>query len=269
MLDVFNIPTVQGGTNYQEFYGGGTRRDWVKPRGASMVRFMLIGPGGGGSSGTSGLGGGGGGSGAITQWIGPAIFIPDILRITVGAGGLPNTSGSTPSTTVIYQQKDGTGYTLLEAQGGGNTADQNGASAAGATSNNFFGASGIYFNVAGVAGRNAGSGSFRPSTSFLIGGAGGAATGTNNGGLVEGIWGYKDLAGGLGTNGGDGNNGYFITQPFFLSYGGSGGGGKTGSFSGGTGGRGGVGCGGGGGGLGPAGGVGGRGGDGAVFVWAW
>ena len=41
MLDVFNTPTPQQ-SNYQEFYGGGTTRDWIKPRGVSMVRFMLI-----------------------------------------------------------------------------------------------------------------------------------------------------------------------------------------------------------------------------------
>ena len=80
MLDLFN--TSPANTNYQEFYGGGTTRDWVKPRGASMVRMMLIGAGGGGSVGTTGQGGGGGGSGSVTSWIGPAIFIPDVLRHT-------------------------------------------------------------------------------------------------------------------------------------------------------------------------------------------
>lgn len=73
MLDVFGFPSPQQ-SNYQEFYGGGTTRDWVKPRGVSMVRFMLIGAGGGGGSGNSVEGCGGGGSGAITSWIGPAIL---------------------------------------------------------------------------------------------------------------------------------------------------------------------------------------------------
>jgi len=112
MLDLFNTPTPQQ-SNYQEFYGGGTTRDWVKPRGASMVRIMLIGAGGGGGNGSSTVGGGGGGSGAITSWIGPAMFVPDVLRITVGTGG---TSGvNATASSVIYQAKDGTGYTLLTA----------------------------------------------------------------------------------------------------------------------------------------------------------
>ena len=84
MLDIFNFPTPQQ-SNYQEFYGSGDTsvlptQDWIKPRGASMVRFMLIGAGGGGANSSSAAGAGGGGSGAVTSWIGPAIFIPDILN---------------------------------------------------------------------------------------------------------------------------------------------------------------------------------------------
>jgi len=96
MLDLFNIPTPQT-ANYQEFYTNGAELSttWVKPRGASMVRIMLIGAGGSGSNGSSSAGGGGGGSGAVTSWIGPAMFVPDILNILVGygrlaAGGIPS-----------------------------------------------------------------------------------------------------------------------------------------------------------------------------------
>ena len=81
MLDVFNFANPQT-ANYQEFYGGGTTRDWMKPRGASMVRMLLIGAGAGGRVGNTSVGGTGGGSGAVTEWIGPAIFIPDELRIS-------------------------------------------------------------------------------------------------------------------------------------------------------------------------------------------
>jgi hypothetical protein len=272
MLDVFNIPTVQGGTNYQEFYGGGTTRDWVKPRGASMVRFMLIGPGGGGADWihTSFTGGGSGGSGAITQWIGPAIFIPDVLQVFIGAGGVGNSSAAAASTTITYQQKDGTGYTLLTARGGTGSASNAGGAGGSASANNYFGASGIYANTVGNNGRNVDvGGSFR-GASFLIAGAPGTSQPTVNGGYVEGSFGYPDIAGGLGTVGGNGRNGYFITQPFFLGFGGSGGGGSTGPGAGGNGGNGGIGCGGGGAGRSDtARGFGGRGGDGAVFVWAW
>jgi hypothetical protein len=118
MLDTFNFPTPQT-ANYQEFIGGvvlsasgKTSQTWVKPRGASIVRFMLIGAGGGGGNGTSTVGGGGGGSAAVTSWIGPAMFVPDILIIAPCYGGAAATTGST--TTVYYQSTS----ILLSANGG-------------------------------------------------------------------------------------------------------------------------------------------------------
>jgi hypothetical protein len=271
MLDVFNIPTVQGGTNYQEFYGGGTTRDWVKPRGASMVRFMLIGPGGGGAdNNASGTGGGGGGSGSITQWIGPAIFVPDVLRIFVGAGGLPNTATAALQTSIIYQQTTVSGFALLAARGGTGSASGIGGAGGSALTRNYFGAAGIYANTVGLVGGDADSGSTGRGATFLQRGGGGTSQPTVDGASVAGGFGYPDIAGGLGTVGGNGNNGYFITQPFFLGFGGSGGGGRSGSGQGGNGGNGGIGCGGGGAGRCVTGtSSGGRGGDGAVFVWSW
>lgn len=265
MLDVFGFPTPQG-ANYQEFYGGGTVRDWVKPRGASMVRMLLIGAGGGGGGGTTGTGGAGSGSGAVTQWIGPAIFIPDVLRVSVGAGSAGAIGSATVTaggnTTIIYQAKDGTGYTLLTANGGAVTGGV-------ASSNNFFGAAGIFKSVAGQDGAVQGSAITVSTTTFLSGGAGGS-TGTGSAGAnVACNYGYPTITGGAGTTGGNGGNGFFITQPIMLGAGGAGGGGHS-SSSGGTGGRGGIGCGGGG--AGYCGGgtsTGGRGGDGAVFIWSW
>lgn len=269
MLDLFNTPTPQQ-SNYQEFYGGGTTRDWVKPRGASMVRMMLIGAGGGGGNGNSTQGGGGGGSGAVTSWIGPAIFIPDILRITVGVGG---TSGvNATASSVIYQAKDGTGYTLLTADGGvsGTTAVTGGA-AGPAMTNNYFGASGIFTSVAGQAGSNgsaagAGVNQAESTTTFLSGGAGGSGAAANTGGSVTPNYGYTALP--ATTIGGlvKGADGYFITQPILVGCGGAGG--TTSTVVGSVGGRGGIGCGGGGAGEDAVAG-GGRGGDGAVFIWAW
>ena len=268
MLDIFNTPTPQG-ANYQEFYGGGTARDWVKPRGASMVRFMLIGGGGGGGNGAVNNGGGGGGSGAITSWIGPAIFIPDVLRITVGAGG---TSGvNAGSSTVVYQAKDGTGYNLLTANGGtsGTTAITGGAAGT-AFSNNYFGAAGIFVSIAGQAGTAgsataAGANQTASTTTFLSGGAGGAGGAGGTGGSVTPNYGYTILP--AATAGGTvvGADGYFITQPILVGCGGAGG--TTSTTVGTNGGRGGIGCGGGG--SGEDGTAGGRGGDGAVFIWAW
>lgn len=271
MLDVFNFASPQT-ANYQEFYGGGTVRDWIKPRGVSMVRMLLIGPGGGGANATVGNGGGGGGSGAITSWIGPAIFIPDVLQVSIGAGGAANTTATLATTNIVYQQKNGTGYTLLTANGGVGSADATGGSAAGTSANNYFGASGIYFNVGGNVGAagNAAKNRPNPQTTFLIGGAGGGGNTVTAGSDVAGLFGYPNVTGGAIGNptGSAGGNGYFMTQPILNASSGAGGGGGT--TTGGAGGRGGIGCGGGGGGFGGTNaGAGGTGGDGAVFIWSW
>jgi hypothetical protein len=260
MLDTFGFPTPQG-SNYQEFYGGGTTRDWLKPRGASMVRMLLIGAGAGGRAGTTVAGGTGGGSGAVTEWIGPAIFIPDELRISIGAGGATDAAGG--NTSVLYQAKDGTGYTLLTANGAAsNTAGT-------AFTNNYFGASGIFKSTAGQAGAATATAITASLTTFLSGGGGGSTGTTLAGGNVACNYGYPTISGGAGTTGGNGGDGFFLMQPIMIGVGGAGGGGNSISGTGGNGGKGGIGCGGGGGGRGIAGGSGGRGGDGAVFIWSW
>lgn len=278
MLDVFNFASPQT-ANYQEFYGGGTVRDWVKPRGVSMVRMLLIGAGGGGSGGGVGTTNGcnGGGSGAVTEWVGPAIFIPDILRVSLGAGGAGGAGSTTTTinagttggaTSVVYQQKDGTGYTLLTANGGGAGGTGTTVGTGGAVfTNNFFGASGIFSSTAGQS--NTRSVNITGSTTiFLTAGATGA-TGTNQSGYsVVPLYGYPTVFLGDST-GTPGGTGYFITSPIMLGAGGAGGGSPS-TGAGAVGGRGGIGCGGGGGARGvTTGGTGGRGGDGAVFIWAW
>lgn len=258
MLDLFNTPTPQR-SNYQEFYGGGTVCDWVKPRGVAMVRMLIIGAGAGGRTGSTGAGGAGGGSGAFTSWIGPAIFIPDILRISLGAGGASGAAGG--NTTVIYLSNVGTGVTLLTANG---AASQ---TAGTASTNNYFGASGIFKSVAGQSGS---AGTIPVSTTtFLSGGAGGSNTDSVAGSNVNTQYNYPTLSGGAGTTGGTGGSGYFLTQPIMFGAGGAGGGGST-TAAGGTGGKGGIGCGGGGGGICTSGtSLGGQGGDGAAFIWSW
>tara|TARA_R110000868_G_scaffold47021_1_gene154679 strand:- start:41 stop:832 length:792 start_codon:yes stop_codon:yes gene_type:complete len=263
MLDVFGFPSPQQ-SNYQEFYGGGSTRDWVKPRGASMVRFMLIGPGGNGAVGSSGAGGGGGGSGAVTSWIGPAIFVPDSLRIVIGT--------PTSGTAIVYQAKNGSGYTLLSASSGGAGIGNNGGAGAAAMTANYFTAAGIFNSVAGQAGANAASTAglndiTASSTTFLSGGAGGSDAIAVVGGGVTPNYGYVSIP--VTTAGGSvvGANGYFITQPILVGTGGAGG---TTNESGTStrGGNAGIGCGGGGSGedrLTTFG----LGGDGAVFVWSW
>lgn len=269
MLDVFNFPTPQQ-SNYQEFYGSGDTsvlptRDWIKPRGASMVRFMLIGAGGGGANASSTAGAGGGGSGAVTSWIGPAIFIPDILQVAVGVGGKASDG---VASAIFYRASNGDNQLLTAA--GGSSALGGGAGGVAMTAN-YFAASGIFTSVAGQngaggSGTGAGLNVSASSTTFLSGGAGGAGGSGGDGGSVTPNYEYTPLPvaprGGIAV----GPNGYFVSQPIIVGCGG--GGGTTATTVGTGGGHGGIGCGGGGAGEDALTG-GGRGGDGAVFIWAW
>jgi hypothetical protein len=197
-----NYPTPQG-ANVQIFNapnrsGANNGVTWVKPQGASFVWFTLIGAGGSGDGST------GGGSGAVTNFMCPAFLIPDRLSIRVGNGLTGNPSG----TTVLYQQKDGTGYTLLSAEGG------TGGTAGAATSANAFTAMGFYQSIAG---QNGSTGAVSASsTTFLSGG--GTAPGpitanygyTNTGfpgyfqlqPIIVGVGGYSVFRGGIGCGGG-------------------------------------------------------------------
>jgi len=203
-----NYPTPQG-ANIQYFYGSSkaltanttTSKDWVKPQGASFVWFTLIG------AGSSGDGTNGGSSGAVTNFMCPAFLIPDILQVNVGSGGTNSVGEQGVDTTVVYQAKDGTGYTLLTAKGTGS-----------ASTSNFFSAMGFFQSVAGQSGTN-GADQPASTTTFLSGG-------TQSFFVVNGNYGYSTPA--------SGNvNGFFQMQPIIVGVGGSGNG------------RGGLGCGGG------------------------
>lgn len=276
MLDLFNIPTPQT-ANYQEFIGGGlytgsnvprTAMSWVKPRGASMVRFLLIGPGGGGGNGTSTTGGGGGGSGAVTSWIGPAMFVPDTLIVFAGAGGSANNDGVASSVAPRLGTFSSNILTAATGRGASGQTQGNGGTAMTA---NQFTACGIFTSIAGQnGGLGGGTGSAgniaASSTTFLSGGGGGAGSAAGTGAGVTPNYGYTVLSPTTGGGTIAGANGYFITQPIMVGTGGAGG--TTSTSVGTAGGRGGLGCGGGGGGEDATSG-GGRGGDGAVFIWAW
>jgi len=189
-----NYPTPQG-ANVQIFSEGGTTSDWVKPQGASFVWFTLIGCGGTGDT-TSG-----GTSGAVTNFMCPAFLIPDTLRISIFTGG------SGLATSVIYQQKNSAGYTLLTANGGA------GATSTTAMTANAFTAMGFFQSVAGQAGNNLGI--TASATTFLSGGGSTASSSSN--------YGYSH--GASGTN----RSGYFQMQPIIVGTGGGGtGGGGTG-----------------------------------------
>lgn len=272
MLDVFNIQTPQT-ANYQEFHGAGDPYVWYtwnKPRGASMVRILIIGAGGGGSNGSTSVGGGGGGSGAIGSWIGPAIFIPDSLQIAVAGGGLPNSPYA--ETTGVYAWINQAQYLLCYAEGGYGNASSTGGGAGGTgMGNNWFGASGIWRATTGQAGGNGsstGSGVnvAASTTTFLSGGAGGAGGAASTGGSVGINYGYPSLSTTAAGGTTAAKNGYFINQPILVGCGGAGGSTNTAGVATG-GGRGGIGCGGGGSGEDAL--SGGKGGDGAVFIWAW
>lgn len=187
-----NYPTPQG-ANVQIFTPNtnSTADDfsatWVKPQGASMVWFTLIGSGGSGGNATTDASAGdaaagGGGSGAVTNCMVPAFLIPDILNIRVYPGG---SSSAGLDAQVYYLQKTGTGYTLLTANGGarggsansvgGVTSNGTGGAGGGASSSNEFSAAGFFQSIAGQDGRAGNSNSTTSLTTFLQGGAGGSA----------------------------------------------------------------------------------------------
>lgn len=88
----------------QIFFPTGTAvtqwQTWIKPRGISMVYMIAISGGGGGGGGftrATTVAGGGGGSGAcsgMATLMMPAIFLPDVLKISVGPGGTGGAAGA-------------------------------------------------------------------------------------------------------------------------------------------------------------------------------
>jgi len=179
-----NYPTPQG-ANVQIFRPNSASNrfsaTWVKPQGASMVWFTLIGSGGrGGNTDTDSSGstasGGGGGSGAVTNCMVPAFLVPDTLVVKVSPGSVSD------DTEIFYQNKTGTAYQLLVAQNGAaaptvstTTAAIVGAGGAGgaASNSNEFSAAGFYQCVAGQDGSAGNVNQTTSNTTFLQGGVGG------------------------------------------------------------------------------------------------
>ena len=207
-----NYPTPQG-ANVQIFRASSRSTTtafsatWVKPQGASMVWFTLIGPGGEGGDAISDASGGNayggaGGSGAVTNCMVPAFLVPDTLqiRVTPGIFGLTN-----QPTAVLYQQKAGTGYVLLEAAdggNGGNASSVGGANDAGtggaggaASASNGFAAAGFFQSVAGQGGAAGNVDQTTSTTTFVQGGASGAGLSSAS------QYGYFYAAQGIGQQG--------------------------------------------------------------------
>jgi hypothetical protein len=175
------------------FRRGATQYDWVKPQGASFVWFTLIGAGGGGGGAVFEVTenifqrGGGGASGNVTNFMCPAFLMPDQLRVTVGTGGAGGAKATDTSasgglsgtaTSIIYQQKDTTGYVLVQASGGqaGGGASVGsygpGGSATPADIGGPMTAAGFYQAITGQDGATI-SGISTDGLTFLMGGSGG------------------------------------------------------------------------------------------------
>ena len=312
MLDVLNLPKPQNG--YIDYFFGDAAtaatswRTWEKPRGISMIHITCFGGGGGGRSGwcansPTRSGGAGGGSGGFSRLLIPAVFLPDVLYVSVGRGGAGGvsitTAGSTtgmagsagslsavsiaPSTAAIYTAcfaNGGAGALNLVSSSnsfgtGGSVATQ---------ANCLMSGLGQFFALAGQNGANGPNTSVigpvgYPTTGLLLSGGCCGGGGQNNlgGNITTQTQSLFSLiptrVGGTGAStAGPGADGISIFQPL-MSIGGAGGGASSsttaGVGSGGRGGNGGLGCGGGGGGAGPSGtgsGAGGRGGDGLVII---
>jgi len=292
-VQLFKRPCTVTATQYET---------WVKPRGVSMLYLIAIGGGSGGGGGYSGAstssrgGGAGGASGGMTRLLIPAMMVPSMLFIQVGAGGVggaggaPGAAGASGVTSqiLIYPSIDQAQNILMKsdnavATGGafGSTSGNAVAGVAGTipissaqTANHC----GIYQFVAGSAGSTGGAPNGAGTAVTLTGNGstnggsgGGGVTSTdraggdvtNNTGMKWVEWAPKAAA--AGSVGGSG--GTTLWEPFY-SYGGMGGGASDAGV-GGDGGNGGHGSGGGGGGGGTTGGKGGDGGSGLVMIFAW
>ena len=314
MLDLnhLTLPTT-GRTDY--FYGksatlGGTWEIWEKPRGINMVHFTCIGDGGGGGGGASNNsttargGGAGGSSGGFTSLSIPAIFLPDVLYVSVGKGGAGGAAGNPAalgtagvgSYVAIAPYTALTGiYTVCYANGGTVSAVQAsstatstapGAVAAATIANMLIAGLGNFSALAGQVGGAGGSfggapgGAITyPTTGLLLsGGAGGggggstvAAAGGNVTAPTQASYVYFSTLTGSqrGNPAANGASGYQIQQPL-LSLGAAGAGaGSANNANGGNGRPGAIGSGGSGGGGGAVGGTGGDGGPGLVIIQSW
>lgn len=181
-----------------------TWQQWIKPRGTTMVYMLCVGGGGGGGFGFAGLsntargGGGGGGSGAINSLILPAVFLPDVLKVSAGSGGIGGNSPTGGSSGVASYVSMGNGLTLgtatpntiLRANGGG--PGGSGSATAGGTAGAGAGLTGNFNHGIGL-------GLFNNNA-----GLGGVSGGTQTGGLgttLTNVWNTLTVGGGAGGAG--------------------------------------------------------------------
>jgi hypothetical protein len=306
MLDLSHIPNSQ--QDVQIFYSNqGIRgyQTWKKPKKCNFVYILSIDGGGGGASGVStNLNAAttntcGGGSGASNRVLINAGFVPDILYIKVGKGGVGGASTSGGGSVINNGNiGESSGVFCLPNQSsqatnnsassfiGGNTSAQGGNGGSGVNgsvtsvlaNNNLIGLT----NFITLAGRGSigGSVTTQPanidalSSHIVTAGCAGAPTNGTltplNGGGINASSISPFISGGTGgtTIGGNGADGFTSWKPFFSTGGGGGGNATTSGGVAGNGGNGGIGSGGGAGGNANFGtsGKGGNGGDGIVII---
>jgi hypothetical protein len=151
MLDLSNLPSGNGATDVQIFYGnspiaGQQWQTWAKPRGKTMLDILLIGKGGNGGTGVVGAnstaaGGGGGGTGSQTRLLIPLYLIPDILYLSLAGISATTTLASYITIQPSLAAAGGVpvANNILAFAGGG----ANGGNAAGATAGSAGAAGGI------------------------------------------------------------------------------------------------------------------------------
>ena len=272
-------------SNTQLFQNGGTWQTWVKPRGAKIVNFFVVGAGSGGGGGFRAAtgnksGGASGGNGGNTKLTVQASILPDILYVLTGTGGEggiggnPATAGGAATKSFVSLTPNTGSISNIVCTSGGvaavggaagstvNTSTTLGEQVA-TTSNMIFANLGNFLSTGGATGP-AGqitSAFGSPLVQFNLGGGGGGGTGTG-GTTATGVGPFPGIPSTpINTSG---TNGLIFYKPIFGVSGGCGGGGGT---TGGKGGNGAPGCGGGGGGAGTvSAGSGGRGGDGFVII---
>jgi hypothetical protein len=274
---------------------------WYKPKGITQSYMVALSGGGGGAAGTTGgagtarAGGAGGQCSPIVRLITPSFFLPDVLYVQVGQGGLgglTSAANGSPGTNsyISLGHSTATPNVLLAsatAAPGGGTGITAGTlpTTIATTTTQQLGHWAIFVPTVAAGAGGAAAGAVGGSVVAwanhpLTAGAGGAGSTSANftGGSVTATaavdWGYRSFsaagaiaAGGTTGTAVNGDNGLVSWQPFFMT--GGAGGGAQNAGVGGNGGNGGIGCGGGGGGAGTTFGRGGNGGDGLVMIISW
>ena len=197
MFDTSFFPDRNGNTTVDWICGTGNYVPWHKPRGKTMVSFLIAGRGGNGGRGHVGAaaaagGGGGGGSGGICRTVMPLNMLPDTLFIYTGpsasaSSGETVVRAASPTTVlnnnaVVCRAPGGSngsnsvGTTGGAGGGAGGTATASTAPLGWAFSTVFAGHAGLL----GAAQGNAGSDHFYPQTGIMVcGGAGGGGIATS------------------------------------------------------------------------------------------